>query len=340
MISRRCSITPFLGGHPRTRYLFLLTYLYKVYFAFLATMRGRYTNHTMRSPSPTEDRADSWATLLELLYESPPDEPRERSPFIYHGLSNREYRLTTSLCRFVGESGEWDMELQLLRDFNKYATDFDEPESVWHLLSIAQHHGLPTRLLDWTRSPLVAAYFATGGSPATDGVIWMVDYRRAHDKLPATLQAIRERESTDVFDIDVLADIEFEIEYETGVAAPINPVNGQRHQSEVFHLRTIREALEAFDSHHEGVCVLFFEPPAIDDRIVNQSALFSMLSDPSLPLDEWLERDPTQYRKVIVPAELKAEIREKLDRANINQRVLFPGLDGLTGWLREYHAVG
>jgi hypothetical protein len=44
------------------------------------------------------------------------------------------------------------------------------------------------------------------------------------------------------------------------------------------------------------------------------------------------------YKKIIIPAELKWEIRDKMDQANITERVLFPGLDGLSQWLRRHYA--
>jgi hypothetical protein len=55
-------------------------------------------------------------------------------------------------------------------------------------------------------------------------------------------------------------------------------------------------------------------------------------------LDEWLVKNPNLYRKVIIPAELKLEIRDKLDQSNITERVLFPGLDGLSAWLARHYA--
>jgi hypothetical protein len=96
--------------------------------------------------------------------------------------------------------------------------------------------------------------------------------------------------------------------------------------------------LPQFDSLATAPFVIFIEPPSLDDRIVNQFAIFALMSKASARLDEWLEGHPEVCRRVIVPAELKWEVRDKLDQANITERVLFPGLDGLSSWLKRQYA--
>jgi hypothetical protein len=98
-----------------------------------------------------------------------------------------------------------------------------------------------------------------------------------------------------------------------------------------------RGNLREFDSLRRAPFVVFLEPPSLDPRIVNQFALFSLMSSARATIDEWLAAHPELARKVIVPAERKWEVRDKLDQANINERVLFPGLDGLSQWLTRYY---
>lgn len=260
-------------------------------------------------PRMTEIRVSDWNELNEQLYGNSfnPNIGRIRSTYAFRGVSSADYRLTTSLSRLGGDFAA--MEQHLLRNFRKYARRGDvQTDSVWNWLAVAQHHGLPTRLLDWTFSPQVAMHFATARLREfeRDAVIWAVDFVNAHALLPKPLRAEMQSEAADVFTVEMLTR-----------RAP---------------------SLEEFDGLDEEPFVLFFEPPSLDDRIVNQFALFSVMSSPEAHLEEWLVSHPELVRRIVIPAELKWEVRDKLDQANVTERVLFPGLDGLSAWLKRYYS--
>jgi hypothetical protein len=254
-------------------------------------------------------RAETWAELLEALFADSYDERlhRHRARVAYRGLSCCVYDLSTSLTRLEGDYAR--LEPHILRNFRKYAhRSAVESDTLWHWLALAQHHGLPTRLLDWTFSPLVALHFATANVQrfAEDGCVWAVSYGDAHAELPKPLADVLEREGSDVFTTEMLAEA-------------------------VGSLQELGElSAEPF--------LLFFEPPALADRIINQYALFSVVSRADVRLDEWFRDHASGCRQIIIPAALKWEVRDKLDQANLTERVLMPGLDGLCRWLSRHYS--
>ena len=153
-------------------------------------------------------RVGSWGELQDRLFEDSwnPELGRFRSRYAFRGLSDARYRLETTLIRLRGKYV--DLERHLLRNFSKYARrSVVERDSIWHWISVAQHYGLPTRVLDWTYSPFVAMHFATANIEKIhlDGVIWGVNYPRAHALLPAKLKVQLAEEGADIFTVEMLA---------------------------------------------------------------------------------------------------------------------------------------
>jgi hypothetical protein len=256
-----------------------------------------------------ERRVQDWLALQEALFAGSWNEKlgRFRPSLAFRGVPDVEHDLSTSLNRRGGEFAPHEKDL--LRAFRKYSRGVSQPcETLWDWLALAQHHGLPTRLLDWTFSPYVALHFLTEDPELydVDGAVWCVDYRETNRLLPKPLREELEKEGADVFTAEMLAEVASE--------------------------------LHAFDRLTKRPFVLFFEPPSLDERIVNQFALFSVMNGPLLRLDTFLESQERGVRRLIIPASLKWEVRDKLDQANLTERVLFPGLDGLSRWLRRYYS--
>jgi hypothetical protein len=254
---------------------------------------------------------DSWENLQQELFRNTWDKKinRFRSPYVYRGLNSKEYDLKTSLIRLGGNFAE--LEPHVLRNFKKYAQRSAAPgNSLWNWLAVAQHHGLPTRLLDWTFSPYVALHFATADFHRfdTDGAIWCVNNVETNKFLPEKFRQVIAEEGSNVFTAEML-----------------DPVCS---------------SLKELGALKEKEFVLFLEPPSLDERIVHQFALFSVMSSADAELHCWLQEHSELYFRIVIPAKLKWEIRDKLDQANITERVLFPGLNGLSQWLkRQYTSV-
>jgi type I restriction enzyme M protein len=111
----------------------------------------------------------------------------QRGAWIFRGHSRSDYRLVPSVGRMNHTSrSRAKLESSLMAMFQRAALPYLDPtpRNQWEWLSLAQHHGLPTRLLDWTFNPMVALYFAVEDHPDHDAAVFALN---AEKKVPRSV---------------------------------------------------------------------------------------------------------------------------------------------------------
>jgi len=226
---------------------------------------------------------------------------RPEPAIVWRGQTSSEWGLVPSLFRSEPNPKEstWDSKQDaLLRYFEKSNRKWIEEhyaQGFIERLTLAQHHRLPTRLLDWTESPLIALFFTCADvvearDNKTDGAVWRLQTNAVRFELTEERQ---ER---------------FELPNGSfAPAIPDNTPNGLNGDYDTF----------------------LFYPQRIHARQVSQLAAYTVHPNPSPTPD--IAQSHSRYEKLtkyVIPKEMKREAFAKLWSLGIRYEILFPDPEG------------
>jgi len=215
----------------------------------------------------------------------------------YRGQSNISWSLLPTLIR---EPNGLNAEMTLIKRFKQNAVhiasyaDYTE----WDWLFLMQHHGLPTRLLDWTESPLVALYFAVSFCPDSDGALYCLN--------PMSLN----KESGIDFKFDEELPC-FDVDEDLDGYLPSSVAREKTSRSRPVAALALRRA----------------------PRHYAQMGVFTVFHRDDTPLDN--VSSGKHVSKFIVPKEAKQKLSEELNLLKINEMTLFPELDRIAKYSKE-----
>lgn len=128
----------------------------------IGTLNRQQTDMTQRT-------IKSLSTLVDALRK---DLDGYTEPVWYRGHGKHNWKLVSGYHRLKRTTSE----ISLINKFRQNANLLVEhsPRTEFDWLFVMQHYGVPTRLLDWTESPLVALYFAVTEHPRADGALWIL----------------------------------------------------------------------------------------------------------------------------------------------------------------------
>jgi catechol 2,3-dioxygenase-like lactoylglutathione lyase family enzyme len=289
-----------------------------------------------------EERVEKWCDFTKLIDVIETRHERQQHHFSYRGQVNKVWGLEPSLFRELREKKEdlqrcFEIEHDAKKEFASQVHLYMDPSALpnsgdwlewWALM---QHYGAPTRLLDWTASPYVAAYFAIESGEDTDGLIWVLNDWALGDRM-------REHYPANWGEWD---------------HSP-RPTNNWSIVAKSFDSKRFFDETAAPQ-------LFFFQPNRRSPRIVAQqgwlSASLKLFADCETTIAALYENhrnDPKNHVgfdsktrecwkywncRIVIPKEVKREFLRRLQTMNITASALFPGVDGLGKSDKEFIKV-
>jgi len=249
------------------------------------------------------------------------------------------YKKLESLTLFEREQ----KEREVLGVFSNHLLTYVHhlPRNDWESLAIAQHHGLPTRFMDWTTNPLVALYFAAretktddNDKPLNSAVYVLTSEPLRFSEIGRPTEDVI-KPVGDTFTTPATKDKEDAVVDRWGIPVEAGG-NPERPMAESYvaamrqtpdETRT-GEASTGFNSPFEISENVIYDPPHVSPRIRAQDGVLLACHQPMQPLEE------KDYLEIVIKHEAHDDIRQRLDQYGVFDKQLFPDLDGIAKWLK------
>jgi hypothetical protein len=250
------------------------------------------------------------------------------------------YRKLESLTLFERDK----TEREVLSVFTNHLLTYVHhlPRNDWEALTIAQHHGLPTRFMDWTTNPLVALYFAARKTECDDNdkplnsavyVLTSEPLRYSEIGRPTEdmITPVPDSATTLVASPSGYGDFGVEPEdtdqAET-VSATSTVSNVATTPQPPLPMTKRAEARGPATTPFEISENVIYDPPHVSPRIRAQDGVLMACHKPMEPLEE------KDYIEIVIKHEAHDDIRRRLDQYGVFDKQLFPDLDGIAKWLK------
>lgn len=258
----------------------------------------------------------------------------ENRQLFYRGHSNREYQLLPNLYR---KEMYYLSEDKIFKEtIVNCPHEFYSCKSTLEILVKMQHYDIPTRILDLTRNPLVALYFACSSRQDIDGEILLLHIPNKdvcfYDSDRVTILSNLTKQNLD-FKFDFKADFDYENEDD------VKEVNDKYFG---YLLHSIKEDKPHFYNiiNPKDVESVFAVQVKLDNpRIIRQNGAFLIYgvekdkSTCSKVNPDWILKPDNE--QIIIPSKFKGDIQNELNSLGINVSTIFPELDDYADYIKK-----